>query len=56
MQPILSEKVEIAVASLKKKKYVVVDNTPAELVQACGTTMRTGSGEQELGLRHGLIR
>ena len=39
LQPILREKVEIAVASLKKGKSVGVDNIPAELVQAGGETM-----------------
>ena len=39
LQPILREEVEIAVASLKKRKSVGVDSTPAELVQAGGETM-----------------
>ena len=39
LQPNLSEKVEIAVASLKKGKSAGVDNIPAELVQAGGETM-----------------
>ena len=39
LQPILREKVEIAVASLEKGKSVGVDNIPAELVQAGGETM-----------------
>ena len=39
LQPILREKVEIAVASLKKGKSAGVDNKPAELVQAGGETM-----------------
>ena len=34
LQPILREKVEIAVASLKKGKSAGADNIPAELVQA----------------------
>ena len=38
-QKIFREKVEIAVASLKKGKYAGVDNIPAELVQAGGETM-----------------
>ena len=38
-QPILREEVEIAVASLKKRKSAGVDNIPAELVQAGGETM-----------------
>ena len=63
LQPILREKVEIAVASLKKGKSAGVDNIPAELVQAGGETMidvlteiLTGSGEQDNGLPHGLSR
>ena len=36
LQPILREEVEIAVASLKKRKSAGVDNIPAELVQARG--------------------
>ena len=36
MQPILREEVEIAVASLKEGKSDVVDDIPAELVQAGG--------------------
>ena len=39
LQPILREKVEIAVTSLKKGKSAGVDNIPAELVQAGGKTM-----------------
>ena len=39
LQPILREEVEIAVASLKKRKSAGVDNIPAELVQAGGETM-----------------
>ena len=39
LQPILQEEVEIAVASLKKRKSAGVDNIPAELVQAGGETM-----------------
>ena len=39
LQPILSEVVEIAVASLKRGKSAGVDNLPAELVQAGGETM-----------------
>ena len=38
-QPILREEVEIAGASLKKRKSAGVDNLPAELVQAGGETM-----------------
>ena len=38
LQPILREKVEIAIASLKKRKSAGV-NIPAELVQAGGETM-----------------
>ena len=38
-QLILRERVEIAVASLKKGKSAGVDNIPAELVQAGGETM-----------------
>ena len=38
-KPILFEEVEIAVASLKKRKSAGVDNIPAELVQAGGETM-----------------
>ena len=38
-QPILREKDEIAVASLKKEKSDGVDNVLAELVQAGGETM-----------------
>ena len=56
MQPILREKVAIAVASLKKGKSAKVDNIPAELVQAgretmidvltetCNRILRTGEG------------
>ena len=40
LQPILREEVEIAVASLKKRKSAGVDNIPAELVQAGGETMK----------------
>ena len=39
MQPILSEEVEIAVASLKKEKSAGVDNIPAGLVQGGGETI-----------------
>ena len=39
LQPILREEVEIAVASLEKRKSAGVDNIPAELVQAGGETM-----------------
>ena len=39
LQPILREEVEIAVASLTKRKSSGVDNIPAELVQAGGETM-----------------
>ena len=39
LQSILRERVEIAVASLKKGKSAGVDNIPAELVQAGGETM-----------------
>ena len=39
LQPILREKVEISVASLKNKTSARVDNIPAELVQAGGATM-----------------
>ena len=39
LQPILREKVEIAVASLKNGKPAGVDNIPAELVQAGRETM-----------------
>ena len=39
LQPILYEKAEIAVASLKKGKSSGLDNIPAELVQAGGETM-----------------
>ena len=39
LQPILREEVEIAVASLKKRKSAGVDNISAELVQASGKTM-----------------
>ena len=39
LQPILHEKVEIAVASLKKGKSSGVDNIPAERVQAGGETI-----------------
>ena len=34
LQPIFREEVEVAVASLKTRKSVEVDNTPTELVQA----------------------
>ena len=39
MQPILREGVEIVVASLKRGKSAGVDNIPAELVQAGGSTI-----------------
>ena len=39
LQPILREEVDIAVASLKKRKSAGVKNIPAELVQAGGETM-----------------
>ena len=39
LQAILSEEVEIAVASMKKGKSAGVDNIPAELVQAGGESM-----------------
>ena len=39
LQPILREKVEIAVASLKKGKSARVNNIPAERVKAGGETM-----------------
>ena len=39
LQPILREKVEIAVASLKKGKSAGVNNIPAERVKAGGETM-----------------
>ena len=39
MQPILREKVEIAVASLKTGKSARADDMQAELVQAGGKTM-----------------
>ena len=39
LQPILREAVEIAVASLEKRKSARVDNIPAELFQAGGETM-----------------
>ena len=41
LQPIIRKEVEIAVASLKKRKSAGVDNIPAELVQAGGKTMIT---------------
>ena len=40
LQPILHEKIEIAVASLKKGTSAGVDNIPAELVQAGVETMK----------------
>ena len=39
LKPILREKVEIAVAALKKGKSAGVDNIPTELVQAGGESM-----------------
>ena len=39
LQLIVREEVQIAVASLKKRKSAGVDNVPAELVQAGGETM-----------------
>ena len=39
LQPILHEKVESALASIKKGKSAGVDNIPAELVQAGGETI-----------------
>ena len=39
LQPIFREEVETAVAALKKEKSAVVDNLPAELVQADVETM-----------------
>ena len=39
LQPLVREKVEIAVAALKKRKSLGVDNIPTELVQAGGESM-----------------